>query len=340
MPTLDLTNGLSVIIPFYNEGDNTVKAAKAAEEALAKTKLPFEILVVDDGSTDGANKKDFPENMIYIRKDHSGRVDTRLTGLKESRYENVLFVDARVWLHAGSLVNLVSEVEKNPNSTFWNGHLVMSHLSPLSSIWETLVGVGWRRISENETVKFGIEEFDRFPKGTGFFLASKTNWLYAFNKLKSVENLKLEISDDTKLLREFAKIGQIWISGKVSAQYVSRTTFKAFSRNCFYRGQTFVDSYWNSPTIFGKLVRWLFPLSICLAVLTFFFSGLASLFLLIFGSTFFLIGVFFLFSLKSWKNTSRAMKESLTLVPLIYFFAVGFAKSYVLGFRLRQNSEL
>ena len=166
MPTLDLTNGLSIVIPFYNEGDNTVKAAKAAEEALAKIKLPFEILVVDDGSTDGANKRDFPESVIYIRKNHSGRVDTRLTGLKESRYENVLFVDARVWLHAESLANLISEIEKNPNSAFWNGHLVMNHLSPLSSIWETLVGVGWKRISENETVKFGIEEFDRFPKGT------------------------------------------------------------------------------------------------------------------------------------------------------------------------------
>jgi glycosyltransferase involved in cell wall biosynthesis len=81
VPTLDLTNGLSVVIPFYNEGDNTVKAAKAAEDALAKTKLPFEILVVDDGSTDGADKNDFPGCTIYIRKDHSGRVDTRLTGL-------------------------------------------------------------------------------------------------------------------------------------------------------------------------------------------------------------------------------------------------------------------
>ena len=340
MPTLDLNNGLSVVIPFYNEGDNTVKAAKAAEKALAKIKLPFEILVVDDGSTDGVNKRDFPESVIYIRKNHSGRVDTRLTGLKESRYENVLFVDARVWLHAESLASLISEIEKNPNSAFWNGHLVMNHLSPLSSIWETLVGVGWKRISENETVKFGIEEFDRYPKGTGFFLASRTHWLHAFNKLKSVENLKLEISDDTKLLREFAQIGQIWISGKVSAQYVSRTTFKAFSRNCFYRGQTFVDSYWNSPTIFGKLVRWLFPFTISLAVLTFFFSGLTSLFFLVFGSTFFAIGAFFLFSLKSWKNTTRAMKESLTLAPLICFFAAGFAKSYVLGLRLRQNSEL
>ena len=338
MPTLDLTNGISVVIPFYNEGANTLKASQAIHKALSESGLQFQILVVDDGSTDGISRRDFTEDITYIQKKHSGRIETRLTGLREAKYQNVLFIDARVWVEEKSMVSLLEEIEKNPTSRFWNGRVVLKYSSALASIWETLVGIGWRRISENETVKFDIKNFDRFPKGTGFFLASKNDWLHAFDKLKGLENSKLPVSDDTKLLREFARIGEIWVSGRVSAQYVSRESFSAFSKNCVYRGQTFVDSYWHSPTIFGKLVRWLFPLTIFLIALTSLITGLIGLVILTIGISFSTIGIFLLFSLKSWKSFPRAIKESLVIIPLIGFFAFGFAKSYVLGFQSRQNS--
>ncbi|RMH59790.1 MAG: glycosyltransferase family 2 protein [Candidatus Hydrogenedentota bacterium] len=43
---------LSLIIPFYDEGSNLVEAARAAQKSLIESSLSFEILLVDDGSTD------------------------------------------------------------------------------------------------------------------------------------------------------------------------------------------------------------------------------------------------------------------------------------------------
>jgi glycosyltransferase involved in cell wall biosynthesis len=60
---------------------------------------PFEIIVVDDGSTDEITGSSFSEEIRYIRKEHSGRIETRLRGLQEAKYPYVLFIDARVWIN-------------------------------------------------------------------------------------------------------------------------------------------------------------------------------------------------------------------------------------------------
>ena len=338
MAILDLSRGLSVVIPFFNEGSNTVRATKAVKSALGMINHPFEIIVVDDGSTDEITGSSFSEEIRYIRKEHSGRIETRLRGLQEAKYPYVLFIDARVWINEESLINLNHLIQQYPDSRFWNGHVVLNPTSPLSSIWETLVGVGWRRISRFETVKFGIEEFDDFPKGTGFFLASKGDWINAFSKIANSKSSKVQISDDTKLLREFARTSDIWISGQVSALYNSRDSINSFVQNCFYRGQTFVDSYWESPTRFGRLVRWSFPISIVLlaisAIQDLWFGplGMVIAFLLI------CMGLLFIYSFKEWRSVKRAFRETVVLPALILFFGFGFVRAYVLGFQSRRNA--
>lgn len=44
---------LSIIVPLYNERANVALLAEALEAVLAETKLEFEVLLVDDGSSDG-----------------------------------------------------------------------------------------------------------------------------------------------------------------------------------------------------------------------------------------------------------------------------------------------
>ena len=43
---------LSIIIPVYNERDNLVPLERKLEEELAKLRLSYEIILVDDGSVD------------------------------------------------------------------------------------------------------------------------------------------------------------------------------------------------------------------------------------------------------------------------------------------------
>jgi glycosyltransferase involved in cell wall biosynthesis len=338
MATLDLQNGLSIVIPFYNEGQNTSKSIEAILEGAKEISFPYEVIAVDDGSTDGIFQENLPKETLYIKKIHTGRLETRLKGLEAAKFQNVLFIDARVWVERVSFKNLNLLIHQNPKSRFWNGHVVLNSTSPLNTIWETLVGVGWKRIAPNETTKYGVNDFDRYPKGTGFFLALKSDWLEAFTKIQKTENSRLPISDDTKLIREFAQKDEIWISGKVSARYFGRTSLKGFLKNSYYRGQTFVDSYWGSTAIFGKLVRSSIPAGLFFIITSLLIAGIKGAIFLAASVVTLCIASLFLYSFKCWKSLPRAVKESIVAIPLLFFFGIGFVRAYVLGFRSRLNS--
>ena len=46
----------TVILPTLNENGHIVKLIQTIEKIFIKTKIPYEILVVDDNSTDGTNE--------------------------------------------------------------------------------------------------------------------------------------------------------------------------------------------------------------------------------------------------------------------------------------------
>lgn len=48
---------LSVVIPVYNEADNVERLYKSLEEVLSKLDKSYEVLLIDDGSTDGTTDK-------------------------------------------------------------------------------------------------------------------------------------------------------------------------------------------------------------------------------------------------------------------------------------------
>lgn len=330
-PVIDLSEGLSIVIPFYNEGENTEKALKCAVVASQRCNFPIEFLVVNDGSTDGYPKAERIREATLINLNHAGRISTRLAGAQCAQYPNVLFIDARVWMHPESLLNLETLVTKNPDSQYWNGFVQSLNLHlPQVSIWETLVRVGWSRIySENKTIHFGLEDFDQYPKGTSIFVAPKVNWVDSLKKLLPLESSsRVAISDDTALIREFAANSDIWIDKSFSADYSPRTNLRAFLRNARYRGQTFVDSYWTSNTIFGKLVKFLPPTMLAIYFGIGLYSGLTSVLVSLIASLALVEILFFTYSSRLWKDKKRALKEAAVLLPMLFNFGFGFASAY------------
>ena len=89
---------ISVIIPAYNV---ELYLADAIESVLRQKQPVDEIIVVDDGSTDGTPQvaERFRNVIRYIRQDNAGPASARNRGLAESRSDWVAFLDADdLWL--------------------------------------------------------------------------------------------------------------------------------------------------------------------------------------------------------------------------------------------------
>jgi glycosyltransferase involved in cell wall biosynthesis len=82
---------VSVIIPCYN-GEAYLE--EAIESALAQSYRAVEVIVVDDGSTDGspAIARRFP--VVYVRQENHGLTASRNLGIRESRGSYIVFLDA------------------------------------------------------------------------------------------------------------------------------------------------------------------------------------------------------------------------------------------------------
>lgn len=94
MPTLLIT----VIIPTYNRKEKTLRAISSV---LEQSRDDMEILVVDDGSTDGTAEflveKQLP--VTLIRKENGGVSSARNTGIKNAKGKYIAFLDSDdTWL--------------------------------------------------------------------------------------------------------------------------------------------------------------------------------------------------------------------------------------------------
>jgi glycosyltransferase involved in cell wall biosynthesis len=104
---------VSVIIPTYNRAEYVTQAI---ESVLAQTYTDYEIIVVDDGSTD--NTKDvlspYIDRIRYIYQKNAGASAARNQGIKAAKGDWVAFLDSDdEWLPEKLAVQ-IRAVERNP----------------------------------------------------------------------------------------------------------------------------------------------------------------------------------------------------------------------------------
>jgi len=91
--------GVSVIIPTYNRAGLVIRAI---ESVLSQTYNDYEIIVVDDGSTDNTRellRQRYGNRIQYIYQTNAGVSAARNTGINASRCELVAFLDSDdIWL--------------------------------------------------------------------------------------------------------------------------------------------------------------------------------------------------------------------------------------------------
>ena len=254
---------LDVVMPVFNEGDHVSDAVAHLQIAAAQAGIRTRLIVVDDGSgpADAAKLDVLAQQgeIFLLRQPNSGRFLARSRGLAAARTRYVLLLDARVNLAADALRQLRQELVASEAShqvrEVWNFHVQLANTaSPWAAFWSGLTKVWWRRYWMNpRPVTINSTNFNSFPKGTGAFFAPRERLLAAVGEFSSsFDNPKL-VSDDTGLLRSLAAAPGISLDPAVSCDYFGKDTPRKWSKQCFYRGTTFVDSYLGSVPWFGLL---------------------------------------------------------------------------------------
>ena len=110
---------VSVVVPCYNQAHYL---AEAIESVLAQTYRPLEVLVVDDGATDST----FEVATAYaevrcVRQMNQGLSSARNAGLRASRGDYIVFLDADDRLLPGALQAGTAVLDANPDVGFTVG---------------------------------------------------------------------------------------------------------------------------------------------------------------------------------------------------------------------------
>jgi glycosyltransferase involved in cell wall biosynthesis len=110
--------GISIVVPAYNEAESIYEMVCESVRAMEELGRDYEIIVVDDGSTDDTTPeaaraaREF-DNVILIRlPENAGKGSALRRGFQASSKEHVCFLDADLDIHPYQIHSLVSEMER------------------------------------------------------------------------------------------------------------------------------------------------------------------------------------------------------------------------------------
>lgn len=128
---------LSVVIPAYNEAKDIVGCL----ESLADQTIPFQLVLVDDGSTDQTKKiikayeKKFT-TLLFLESAHQGPASARNLGAASATGDMFVFVDADMTFDSQFLKDLTKPItEKKAKGTFTKNEYVGNWDNALARCW-------------------------------------------------------------------------------------------------------------------------------------------------------------------------------------------------------------
>jgi len=113
----DKSQKISVIVPVYNV---RFYLERCLESIVKQTYSAIEIILVDDGSTDGSSEiclkwVEIDDRIIYVSKKNGGLGSARNLGIKISKYQFITFVDSDDWLE-DTFIETIYEVMEHENA--------------------------------------------------------------------------------------------------------------------------------------------------------------------------------------------------------------------------------
>lgn len=154
----------SIIVPLYNKKDYI---KRCIESILSQSYTDFELIVIDDGSTDGsssiANNFSHQDNrIVYLCYDNSGVSIARNRGLQIASGEYILFVDADDWVENNYLAEIHTAISKKTADIYIWG-LTKDFANHSISQAPTMNGVYSRNMFLNNMIK------EQYGKNEGLY---------------------------------------------------------------------------------------------------------------------------------------------------------------------------
>lgn len=106
---------VTVVIPTHNRANYLIDALKSV---FNQTLQDFEVIVIDDGSTDGtaeAIKSHYPDSVRYLKQERSGPGAARNRGILMANGKYIAFLDSDDLWASDKLERQVAHMEAHPN---------------------------------------------------------------------------------------------------------------------------------------------------------------------------------------------------------------------------------
>ena len=227
---------ISVIIPVYNVSDYLERCVNSV---LRQTFKDFEIILVDDGSTDGSAKKcdeyaKVNNNIQVIHKKNGGLSDARNHGIRVAKGDYIAFIDSDDWVNERFLEEMYTNInEYDADISVVNFSMVYSN--------------GKQNITDCKEGSFsGQDTLNMYFNGFMMIcLEVAWNKLYKRSLFEDIRYPVGKLNEDAfTTYKLIDKSVRVYISKEVLYYYFQRPgsiTHAKFSRSCLDKYDAFVE---------------------------------------------------------------------------------------------------
>ncbi len=114
---------ISIVIPMYNEVDNVAPFVQEVHDSLKKQVAHYEILVIDDGSSDGTHEKlleltnSIPTLRVLCHTQNYGQSAATLSGVRAARHPWIVTMDGDAQNDPDDIPRLLDQLNAETNSS-------------------------------------------------------------------------------------------------------------------------------------------------------------------------------------------------------------------------------
>lgn len=173
----DVNKKVSIIIPTYNRAD---VLCRALDSVLSQSYQDFEVIIVDDGSTDNTKDvlafylEEYPQLKYFYQENSGSPAIARNFGIMQASGEYINFLDSDDWYLSGRLNKMVDFIERN--NCDW---VICSSYRCDDDAFDDLklIKMNERYLNESgkglDLLKYGLFSFTSMPIFTGAVLIKK-----------------------------------------------------------------------------------------------------------------------------------------------------------------------